>query len=59
MLAARTIFSALRPGSLAIRFRVLVRATLARTVTRAELPCAARALSRVASALPTKTAGSL
>ena len=57
MLAAMTIFSELFPGRVAIRFRVFFRPTLARTVTRAELPWAARALSWVASALPMKTAG--
>ena len=45
------------PGSVAITFCVFARLTVARTVTRAEAPAAASALSRFASAPPTKTAG--
>ena len=40
-------------------FAVFARSTLARTTTRAEAPCAASDLSRLASAPPTKTAGTL
>ena len=59
VLVARMIRCRLLPGSVAITFVVFARPTLARTVTRAEAPAAASDLSRLASAPPTKSAGTL